>query len=195
MGYWITRGAVTDNMELLEQIKDAVAGGTVVRLSVGHGEPSTLIYHVRQALKSAEFYGDYGFRHLCKAVTVSATDGQIIIKPRSYAVAVDSVQDEMGVIGELVDYQGTFHTLRFRPTDKYVESGIRMACEGLSWDVETIKDNGDGTLTLSVSRPDDHKPERVRPARRGAFDVLERHGSEITDTELGDRLEEEFGES
>lgn len=191
MGYYIKREHVERNLKLLQNIRDHLNRGEILTLTYENESPSRIEYKIRNVLKSAETYTEFGFSDLFDKVTLSVKGNSILVKPRYPGVtSYGDVVDESGALQQVINQSGTVGQIRFRPSPSYNEQAIREAVDSLGWIVDSIRSDG-SDLIMVISRDEIQEPRSSR--RDTAFDILD-NADEVSSDSLIKKLEEEFGQ-
>lgn len=157
MAYYPTRETVRRNQDLLTEIRYAVTDKEPLVLEPQEGQSvGGARYWVRNLLKSAEIYSDFGYADLAGMVTVGITnDGRVRIVPKtgpSPAAPTVSRFDEMMAMSELMaDHASRELELTFWPTETFDAEGFIEASLENGWEVMVVE-QPDGSMVASCTR-------------------------------------------
>lgn len=148
MGYSTSRAKARDNKELFHQIEMAIEDGRAISFKPSLNQtPTALEFQIRNALKSAQAYPEFGFDHLDDQVTVSQQGGQVTIKPRTKAIKAERTEEERGdslvrFMGRLDSYSGTTleDTFKMAPDDDI--TNIFEVIREKGWEIDGFQRDG-----------------------------------------------------
>lgn len=150
MGYSIRREHVTHNEKLLEALDVKLAKGEIFTLEPrGDMTPSQVAYQIRNVLKSAETFEEYGYAHLASQVRVAQKSDRVELSPR-YGFAKAKVMSDVAAMEYLLNETRDFVTLTFRLGDTSIED-FASALE--DWKITSVRENADEkSTTVSFER-------------------------------------------
>lgn len=150
MGYSIKREHVAHNKKVLQAIEDKISAGDTFILRPRKGmTASQVAFQIRNILKSAEAFEDYGFAHLASQVTISTKAKEVEIAPR-YGYAEPRILSDLAALEHLMQTNENFLTLTF-----HLRGDIEDFVDALGdeWKVTSIHENEEAeSVTVSFAR-------------------------------------------
>lgn len=162
MAYYPSRETVRRNRGLLLAIQRHVELGEPLILEPADGQSlGGARYWVRNLLKSAEVYPDFGFPDLADQVTVSITpDSKVLLKPKSVpSDRAPSVErfDEIMAMSELMAESAKEKALSFWPSAEFDEEGFIEGALDNGWEAHLSKLDDERIMAYCV-RVSEHRP-------------------------------------
>jgi hypothetical protein len=160
MGYNLRRAHVTENLDMLDRILEAVNAGQEAVITASPDNLSQMHYHLNVVLKAAETFADVErgkYTTLRRAVTLkpNAQRGGVVVQPRTFSkiiVAQAKEPDELDMLAMLANYQGSLPQVIFRPSEAYTEELFQRGVEALGYSYDGSQELGDGRVAAAVER-------------------------------------------